>query len=112
MISLDMLISSIELAPLIRRGPQPRRFGCPRRRTTWSVGGLAPSDPRVPGPAGLDVSLLAAVFEPVRHDETPQVLHALVAHLPLHAQAHRRAVREREIAPVHAVGQDGLRVEG
>ena len=68
-------------------------------------------DARVPGPAVLDVPLLAAVVELVRDDDALQVLHALVAHLPFDAQPHRRAVRDRQIAPVHAVGQDGLRMQ-
>ena len=41
-----------------------------------------------------------------------QELHALVADLPLHAQPHGSAVRNRQVAAVHPVGQDRLRVQG
>ena len=49
----------------------------------------------------------------VGHDfEAHQVLGLLVAELALDPQAQRRAVRHRQVLAVHAVGQDGLRVEG
>ena len=55
--------------------------------------------------------LLSAILELVDHGDALHVLHALVAHLPLNPQPHRRAVLRREITPVHAVGEEGLRVQ-
>src|SRR5215471_5207085 len=69
------------------------------------------SNPRVPRPAILNVSSLASVIKLVCYNDARQVLHALVAELPFYTQAHGRAVWDGEIAAVHAVGQNGLRVK-
>ncbi|EEF25729.1 conserved hypothetical protein, partial [Ricinus communis] len=75
--------------------------------------------------SGLDarIPFVAPVF-PVAAVTAPQVLQAvddldahdvlglLVAELPLHAQAQRRAVADARVAAVHAVGEQGLRVKG
>lgn len=49
---------------------------------------------------------------PVRgHDHLGQELHALVAGLALHSQPQRGAVRHRQIASIHAVAHQRLRME-
>src|ERR1700709_1848740 len=68
---------------------------------------LAASDSGVPGPAGFDVSLVAEVVESLDHLDTPQELDALVAKLGSAPQPQWRAVADRKVAAIHAVGQDG-----
>src|SRR4051794_32782347 len=78
---------------------------CANRADTFPMPVCGSSDPVVPGPPVADVAVHAAVVELVLDDDALQVLHALVADLPLDAQPHRRAVLERQVAAVHAVGE-------
>jgi hypothetical protein len=51
------------------------------------------------------------VVEVIGHHDAPEELHALVAELLLDSQSYRRAVADRQIASVHSIRQDGLRMQ-
>src|SRR5215510_9813381 len=76
-----------------------------------AIAALRQSDAGIPGPAVLDVPDRTVVVEVVGYEDPSQELHALVAELLLDAQPDRRAVADRQLAPIHAVGQDGLRMQ-
>src|SRR5262245_61842079 len=65
--------------------------------------GIGRSDSRVPRPPVLDHPPPAAILEFVGDDNPVDVFHALVAKLPFDAEPYGRAVRDRDLAPVHPV---------
>src|SRR5262245_55808287 len=72
---------------------------------------LSQSDAGIPRPAVLDVPKRAVIVEVVGHDDLPQELQALVAELFFDAQPDRRAMADRQLAAVHSISQDGLRMQ-
>jgi hypothetical protein len=69
------------------------------------------SDTGIPGPTILEVASAALVVEVIRDHNPPQEFHTLVAELRLDSEPQRSAVTDRQIAPVHSVRQDGLRMQ-
>src|SRR5688572_27925473 len=91
------------LAPrnlMSRLRPQSRSFESP----------TACSYASVPGPAILDEAPGAMVVEAIGHHDASEEFRALVTELSLDPCSQWRAVTDRQIAAVHAVRQNGLRV--
>src|SRR5678815_298539 len=65
-------------------------------------------DSSVPRPTVLNVY---QIVEVIRHDDAAEKFQALVTQLPLYSCAQRSTVTDRQVTAIHAVRQDGLRVE-